>query len=112
MDEVNKGCLMTRMGMSGRMFLLVASQPVGAGQRAAKRLFQFTFTRLYSDRARATVQGRCAVHRGVRRLVQTAVRRRAQPTAAVHRRQPRLEHRTGLPGLHRQTRRINRGVAN
>jgi len=23
MEEVNKGCLMTRMGVSGRMFLLV-----------------------------------------------------------------------------------------
>ena len=27
MEEVDKGCLMTRMGVSGRMFLLVPAQP-------------------------------------------------------------------------------------
>jgi len=35
MEEVDKGCLMTRTGVSGWMFLLVPAHPDGPGQRAA-----------------------------------------------------------------------------
>jgi len=38
MKEVDKGCLMNRMGVSGRMFLLVPAHPGSAEQRAVKRL--------------------------------------------------------------------------
>jgi len=38
MEEVDKGCLMIRMGVSGCMFLLVPAYPGSPGQRAIKRL--------------------------------------------------------------------------
>ena len=38
MEEVDKGCPMTRMGVSGWMFLLVPTYPVSPGQKATKRL--------------------------------------------------------------------------
>ena len=37
-DEVDKGCLMIRMGVSGWMFLLVPAYPGSPGQTAVKRL--------------------------------------------------------------------------
>jgi len=36
MEEVDKGCLMDRMGVSGSMFLLVPAYPGSPGQRAVK----------------------------------------------------------------------------
>jgi len=38
MEEVDKGCLMIRMGVSGCMFLLVPAYPGSPRQRAIKRL--------------------------------------------------------------------------
>jgi len=38
MEEVHKGCLMIRMGVSGWMFLLVPAHPGSPGQRAVKQL--------------------------------------------------------------------------
>ena len=38
MEEVYKGCLMIRMGVSGRMFLLVPAHPGSPRQSAIKRL--------------------------------------------------------------------------
>jgi len=42
MEEVDKGCLMTRMGVSGRVFLLVPAYPGSAGPtclRACARVY-------------------------------------------------------------------------
>jgi len=39
MEEVDKGCLMIRMGVSGWMFLLVPAHPGSSGQRAVKWLY-------------------------------------------------------------------------
>jgi len=38
MEEVEKGCPMIRMGVSGRMFLLVLAYPGSPGKRAVKRV--------------------------------------------------------------------------
>ena len=38
MEEDDKGCPMIRMGVSGRMFLLVLAYPGSPGQKAVKRL--------------------------------------------------------------------------
>ena len=38
MEEVDKERLMIRMGVSGRMFLLVPAYPGSPGQKAVKRL--------------------------------------------------------------------------
>ena len=38
MEEVDKGCLMTRMGVRGLMFLLVPAHPGSPGQRVTKQL--------------------------------------------------------------------------
>ena len=38
MEEDDKGCPMIRMGVSGRMFLLVPAYPGSPGQKAVKRL--------------------------------------------------------------------------
>ena len=38
MEKVDKGCLMTRMGVSGWMFLLVPAHPGSPGKRAIKQL--------------------------------------------------------------------------
>ena len=37
-EKIDKGCLMTRMAVSGWMFLLVSAHPGSSGQRAVKRL--------------------------------------------------------------------------
>jgi len=37
MEEVDKGCLVIKMGVSGRMFLLVPAHPGSLGQRAIKQ---------------------------------------------------------------------------
>jgi len=38
MKEVDKGCLMIRMGVSGRMFLLVPAYPGSLGSKTVKLL--------------------------------------------------------------------------
>ena len=40
-EEVDKGCLMIRMGVSGWVFLLVPAYPGSPGQRAIKRFCVF-----------------------------------------------------------------------
>jgi len=38
MEEVDKGCLMIKMGVNEWMFLLVSAHPDSPGQRAIKQL--------------------------------------------------------------------------
>jgi len=39
MEEVDKGCPVIRMGVSGRVFLLVQAYPGSPGPKAVKRLY-------------------------------------------------------------------------
>ena len=53
MEEVDKGCLMIRMGVSGQMFLLVPAHPGSPGQRAIKWLCMYVCLQCHD------VIGRC-----------------------------------------------------
>jgi len=55
MEEDDKGCPIFRMGVSGRMFLLVPAYPGSPGQKAVKRLCVCVFM-LTSISARAVAE--------------------------------------------------------